>query len=287
VALALWIGLGTASLAADTTPAPEAAPVAPAAPDLLGAQLIAAKQYKLAYAHTMRQAFAGGDGPERLHQLNRAGHILWQGGMWEEAADHYRAIDAPALSQTGAAYSLYRLGQWENAISAGQGSQSPEAQYIVAAAYLQLEQPAAAYERLQAIPAGSSVSTDSQAIAQTMKTWGRLPQRSPALAGIMSAVLPGSGQTYAGAWPDGLAALLVNGGLIGAGWQLARQEQWFGLGLVGLFELGFYGGNIMSAVNNAKRFNRHAWSRRVDQTVGLRQPRLVPAGSGLAQESSD
>ena len=82
----------------------------------------------------------------------------------------------------------------------------------MAAAYLQLNQPAEAYTRLSAIPAGTSVSPDAQAVAATMKAWGRMPNRSPALAGVMSAIVPGSGQTYACAWPDGLAALPVTRG---------------------------------------------------------------------------
>jgi hypothetical protein len=252
-------------------------------PSPLVQQLIAAGQHHLAYGHTMKAAFALPKGEARLSQLNRAGQILWQGELWQQAADHYGAIDSPELSAAGTAYSLYQLGHWENAVRAGEQSPGAEAQLVVAAAQLQLEQPAAAYARLKAIPTGSTASADAQAIAETMQTWGVMPHRSPALAGILSAVIPGSGQTYAGAWPDGLAALVVNGGLIGAGWQLAQREQWFGLGLVGLFELGFYGGNIMSAVNNAERFNRQAWQHRADQALGTREPRLVPVGSSLRQ----
>lgn len=253
--------------------------------DPLVTQLIAAKQFEQAYAQTMRQAFAVPQGEARLSQLNQAGDILWQGGLYSQAALHYQAIDEPSLAATGAAYSLYKLGHWENAIMAGQKGNSPEAQYIVAAAYLQLEEPAEAYSRLTAIAPGTSVSTDAQAVAATMKKWGVMPQRSPTVAGVMSAVIPGSGQAYAGAWSDGLAALLVNGALIGAGWQLAQRDQWFAVGAVGLFELGFYGGNIMSAVNNAKRFNRQAWSNRLGETLGGHEPKLTPQGQTLTHQA--
>lgn len=254
-------------------------------PDPLVTQLIAAKQFEQAYAQTMQQAFAGPEGEVRLSQLNQAGHILWQGGLYNQAALHYQAIDEPSLAATGTAYSLYKQGHWENAIMAGQKGKTPEAQYIVAAAYLQLEEPAEAYSRLTAIGSGSSVSTDAQAVAATMKKWGVMPQRSPALAGVMSAIIPGSGQVYAGAWSDGLAALLVNAGLIGAGWQLAQRDQWFAVGVVGLFELGFYGGNIMSAANNAKRFNQQAWSRRLGETLGGHEPTLTPQGPTLTHQA--
>lgn len=83
-----------------------------------------------------------------------------------------------------------------------------------------------------------------------------LRRKSPALAGALSAVLPGAGQAYVGNWGDGAVALLVNGLFIWGAVAAYEEDMPEVAGLIGFIELGWYGGNIFGAVNAARRFNR-------------------------------
>ena len=72
----------------------------------------------------------------------------------------------------------------------------------------------------------------------------------------MSAVLPGSGQMYAGRGADGLRHLLFNAAMILTTISFARGEHVPAAFLTGSLALTFYTGNIRGAAASAKRFNR-------------------------------
>jgi hypothetical protein len=98
-----------------------------------------------------------------------------------------------------------------------------------------------------------------------MDTPPGLPSKSPALAGTMSAVLPGSGSIYVGRYAEGALAYFVNALLIG-GTVTAFQEHQDGLGVgLGVLALAFYGGSIYAAVNGAHKFNDRAAAGYLDQ----------------------
>ncbi len=83
-----------------------------------------------------------------------------------------------------------------------------------------------------------------------------LPTRSPALAGVLSALLPGAGQVYNGRWTDAALAFGFTG-LFAA----AAVYSHFGLEslpltiLSGTLTAGFYSGNITNAIIDARRRN--------------------------------
>ena len=79
--------------------------------------------------------------------------------------------------------------------------------------------------------------------------------KSPALAGIFSAVSPGSGKMYVGEWGDGITALLATGLLAFLAYDNFRANHktraWIFTGL-GAF---FYVGNIYGSIASAQIFN--------------------------------
>lgn len=101
-----------------------------------------------------------------------------------------------------------------------------------------------------------------------------VPYRSPALAGAMSAVLPGSGQLYAGHTGDAVMAFLANGTLatwsavlIGHG--LADERGWeVGAGAVigGMAALSWTS-NVIGASRGARRANQHALRRSAEAAL--------------------
>ncbi|MFC1848928.1 tol-pal system YbgF family protein [candidate division CSSED10-310 bacterium] len=101
-------------------------------------------------------------------------------------------------------------------------------------------------------------------------------RRSPLLAGML-AVIPGAGHMYVGHWNSGLAALMLNGififGMVNA---LHEHDTGYAL-LLGTFELGFYTGNIYSAVNSARKHNRNILELHLQGFQILFRPELIYA----------
>lgn len=82
----------------------------------------------------------------------------------------------------------------------------------------------------------------------------RLPDRNPTLAGALS-IIPGAGQLYCNRYEDALIAFAVNVGLFWAAHDAFDQDQYALGGLLTFVGLGFYTGNIYSAVSDAHKFN--------------------------------
>jgi len=81
------------------------------------------------------------------------------------------------------------------------------------------------------------------------------PYKSPTLAGILSAIIPGSGKMYVGEWGDGITALVVTSLFAFLAYDNFRADHttraWIFTGL-GAF---FYAGNIYGSVASAQIFN--------------------------------
>ena len=81
------------------------------------------------------------------------------------------------------------------------------------------------------------------------------PRKSPVAAGLMSAVVPGSGYAYAGRPGDGLMAFLVNGLFIAGTAVAIDHENYPVAALIGGAGLPFYLGNIYGSANAASKWN--------------------------------
>jgi len=110
-------------------------------------------------------------------------------------------------------------------------------------------------ERFLAVYPGHPGEARVREALPLLSEYENLPQKSELLAGILSAILPGSGYVYAGRYGDGLTAFLLNGLFI-AGTVTAVQNAWYpAAGLTGGIGLPFYLGNIYGSANAARRWN--------------------------------
>ena len=83
-----------------------------------------------------------------------------------------------------------------------------------------------------------------------------LPLKSAFLAGTLSAVIPGAGQLYNGRPWDALLSLVFTGAFGTATYFAFFHADSIPLGVLGaVFTAGFYSGNIVNAVVDAKRIN--------------------------------
>ena len=94
-----------------------------------------------------------------------------------------------------------------------------------------------------------------------------VPQKSSRLAKVLSAILPGAGQVYAGEWRNGLNALALNGVLGYVNVEVALNRHYVEAALWGgLIFSRYYLGNIFRADEAVKHFNTHQ-SRRASEAL--------------------
>jgi tetratricopeptide (TPR) repeat protein len=97
-----------------------------------------------------------------------------------------------------------------------------------------------------------------------------LPEKSPVLAGVMSAIVPGAGYFYAEHYGDGITAFLINGLFIAGTVTAIHQENYAVAGIVGGVGVPFYLGNIYGSANAAKKWNlgvRNEVIRKIHSTL--------------------
>jgi len=107
---------------------------------------------------------------------------------------------------------------------------------------------------LEQYPGHPGVENVREALA-LLDRYQELPEKSPVLAGVMSAILPGSGYIYAEHYGDGITAFLINGLFIAGTITAIHQENYGVAGIVGGVGVPFYLGNIYGSANAAKKWN--------------------------------
>jgi tetratricopeptide (TPR) repeat protein len=148
-----------------------------------------------------------------------------------------------------------------------------EAVYLMDAEYVD-----AAKAVLERHIKGNSDASSASAGLAALKRFDDMPQKSPTLAGTLSAILPGAGYAYVGRWGDAATSLILNGLFAAATWDLLRDDKYAAGYLVGTVGLSFYMGNIYGSANAAHRFNLQVRRGYRDDVVGVLSLQLIPPG---------
>jgi len=90
-----------------------------------------------------------------------------------------------------------------------------------------------------------------------------LKRKNPTTAGLL-AIIPGAGHLYCERKKDALISFLLNGAMIYAAYEAFDHDLDVIGGIITFFELGFYSGNIYSAVSSAHKYNRDEKSKFLD-----------------------
>ena len=160
--------------------------------------------------------------------------------------------------------SYYHLNRYNKAISILDSQQlNPknhffnDIQFLLGISYSRMYDWQTAIRKLQLI--NQSQSDSDKIIAENMirslHNFPNLSQKSPFLAGGLSAIIPGTGYAYCHRWGTGIAAFLVNGLLIWTFSDALKQEQYGLASLTGFVGIGWYVGNIRGSVKSAKKYN--------------------------------
>lgn len=132
----------------------------------------------------------------------------------------------------------------------------PFAQYQRGWAFLYRRQWNTAATVWHEVPSASPLYPAAQQLAAEARTGTTLPRKSPAFAGALSGILPGSGQLYNGRFGDAVLSFLLNGLFIAGTIQAAHEGEPAVAGVLGFFATAWYTGNVYSAVNGAHAYNR-------------------------------
>jgi len=200
------------------------------------------------------------------------GECLERQGRIGEAIEEYRrvAADYPAAPDGEEALfrigeTLYRAAKFEEARIAlhrvpeefPSGQRQDDARYRLAWSALRLHSFAAATEEFGELNrTGGPWAGPARDLAAGIDGIKSLRSRSPLLAGLFSALLPGSGQIYTGSYKDALLAFAVNAALIAGSYEAFDKKIYAAGGMVSAVGLTFYLGNVYGAVNSAHRRNQ-------------------------------
>jgi tol-pal system protein YbgF len=114
-----------------------------------------------------------------------------------------------------------------------------------------------ASKTFETVEKSSPLFASAQELSEESLKGELLPYKNPTTAGVL-AVIPGLGHVYSNRYKDGLVAFLLNGLFIWAAVEAFDEDLNVLGGMLLFLELGWYTGNIYSAVNTAHKYNRKA-----------------------------
>ncbi|MBW2569656.1 MAG: tetratricopeptide repeat protein [Deltaproteobacteria bacterium] len=198
------------------------------------------------------------------------GKSYFKAKKWVEAIDAMKVFIAKfprsfmlndALYLKGVAEKKFKkyddaLSTFEEIIKTSSGEYKNKAIYQNALVLVDIEDWKRASKTFLKIPEESVLSPAARIFSSGLENFDNLPRKSPATAGVLAAIIPGAGHLYTERPRDALVAFLLNGAFIWAAVELFNDENYVAGGVFTFFELGWYSGNIYSAVSNAHKYNR-------------------------------
>ena len=130
-----------------------------------------------------------------------------------------------------------------------------KARYLIGWRYIDLGNWEKAINEFDRISTQSKARLRIDALTDSLNQADTIPQKDPSLAGVL-AIIPGAGHIYTERYQDAMVAFVINAGLIWAGYEAFNRGNKALGGVITLVGLGFYSGNIYSAVNSAHKYNK-------------------------------
>ena len=207
------------------------------------------------------------------YALFRIGMAYYQGEEYEQSVRSFSSLsgkypESAYLSESSYFQGLgyWKLKQFENARTAFDtlAETYPQSEFappaLVAASLVSLEEgniPVSTQrlERLIDRYPDHPVSAHGREAIPLLDQYEKLPQKSKTLAGVLSAILPGSGYIYAGRYGDGITAFLINALWIAGVVTGISAEYYAVAGIVAGVGVPFYLGNIYGSANAVQKWN--------------------------------
>jgi len=229
--------------------------------------LYSAGEYYRAITEYQRFLFYYPNHPKHLTAKLQIANCYLEGEQWDEALKCFNQLlqtHLPAKVKKKVLYKMakcyYAKGEYgrcrqylEQLIDQfGNQPEADQAYYLMGQSYLVQDKWLEAAEAFAKIKQG----VEAQRLSLEARRGQELPYKSPTLAGIMSAVVPGAGQLYAQRRQDAVVAFLLNGVFIWGMVESFQHNKEVVGGILAFFELGWYGGNIFSAISSTYKYNQ-------------------------------
>jgi len=227
--------------------------------------------YYRAITEYERVVFFDPDAATALAARYRIAMSYYRGGKYSLAARHFRNLAErypdEAFGKKAAfmvAESHYKDDDYRSAIAAlgaflERYPADPEthpALILLGRCHLREGNWERAREIFETVPPASASGDTARGLALGARKYPDVPMKSPALAGTLSALVPGAGQLYVGRTRDAAAAFLLNALFVWAAVEAFDRGNNVTGGILLAFEAGWYSGNIFNAVGGARKFNR-------------------------------
>ncbi len=230
------------------------------------------KDYYRAITEYKRFGYLFPESPLTLNVEYKIGLSYFKGKKYEEAAEYFNNISImpekneitkKALFKFADSYykdkmyqaaaQKYRqfIKEYPDALEAH------NAKYKTGWAYLHAGQYDDAKSSFREIGEDNPFYTPASNLSIELDRFEALPQKSPVLAGALSAIIPGAGQLYCGYYQDAIVSFLINGVFIWGTVELIEDENYAAGGAVGFFAMMWYTGNVFGAVSGAHKYNRN------------------------------
>ena len=174
--------------------------------------------------------------------------LLLKGRCWAEKKDYSQARE------------FFRRA----AEAAPEKTVASEAQWQIALSYMKEEKWKDAAGEFRKVNPASKLYPKAEFYANGLDRIDEVPQKSPATAGILAALLPGAGHLYVERYRDAAISLVLNGAFIWGTVEAFEHGNYVLGGILTFFELGWYSGNIYSAVSSAHKYNRNQTKEYLD-----------------------
>jgi tetratricopeptide (TPR) repeat protein len=236
-------------------------------------QLMREGEYFRAITEYRRFLFNYPHDPRRAMMHFRIGLALYRGQRYGEALQTFREVvrryPGTKFGKQASLWqgeSLMRQAQYGTAEQVyteiikqhPQDDIGQHARYQLGWALLYQRQWLEASAQFQHLTSENPLYLASQRLAEEVLDGEKLPHKSPLVAGILSGILPGSGQLYNERLGDALLAFFLNGLFVVGIIEAVSSDELAIAGVLSFFEAGWYTGNVYGAINGAHKHNRHA-----------------------------
>lgn len=201
---------------------------------LIGMCYLKSGRYKAARETFFQVIRPGPDTSLANKALFLTGESYYQQGAPKEAEYYFREVIEKDPAQELKNAALYRIG-W---------------------ARMKEDRWGDASEFFGKVGAKSPLYASSQRLVGQSLKGEALPYKDPTHAGVMAGIIPGLGHAYVSRYMDAVVAFLLNGLFVWAAVEAFNNNNNVLGGILTFLELGWYTGNIYSAVNVAHKYNR-------------------------------
>jgi len=200
----------------------------------------------------------------------RISESYYMAKRWQDAIESFTSFTSKYRESSMFTDALYlkgmaekQLKRYDNALATFQEiitlkseSYTDKALYQSAIVLMEMGEWEKARKTFLLIPKDSPLCISSNIISSGLEHIDEIPQKSPIVAGTLAAILPGAGHLYTERPGDALVSFLLNGAFILAAVELFHHENYIAGGIITFFEIGWYSGNIYSAISSAHKYNK-------------------------------